>query len=82
MTKETVVALPRPSDFASTAGDSILRLPQVLARTGLSRSTLYALQKHNKFPKAVSLGGRAVGWLNSEISSWLAERAAARKEAA
>ncbi len=80
MTQETVLASPLTSDF--TAGDSILRLPRLIERTGLSRSTIYALQIHNKFPKAVLLGGRAVGWLDAEVSAWLEERAAARKEAA
>lgn len=82
MNQDTVLALPRSSDFAPMTGDSVLRLPQVIAKTGLSRSTLYALQKHNEFPKAILLGERAVGWLNSEIDLWLAERAAARKGAA
>lgn len=82
MNQETVLALPRASDFSPMGGDSILRLPQVVTKTGLSRSTIYALQKHGEFPKAIQLGGRAVGWLSSEISQWLAERAAARKEAA
>jgi prophage regulatory protein len=80
MNKETVLTFPHSSGHMAV--DSILRLPQVVAKTGLSRSTLYVLQKHNEFPKAIQLGGRAVGWLNSEVSQWLAERAAARKEAA
>jgi len=50
---------------------SILRLPAVLARTGLSRSTIYLRISEGRFPKPVSLGGRAVGWVEAEINAWL-----------
>jgi prophage regulatory protein len=52
----------------------ILRLPAVKTCTGLSRSTIYLRVAEGTFPKAVSLGGRAVGWLESEIQGWLEER--------
>ena len=48
---------------------AILRLPQVMARTGLSRSTIYLRISQGKFPKQVKLGGRAVGWLESKIDN-------------
>jgi prophage regulatory protein len=62
--------------------DSILRLPAVKTRTGLSRSTIYLRVSQGAFPRPVSLGGRAVGWVEAEIQSWLAERIAARRKAA
>jgi prophage regulatory protein len=46
--------------------DSILRLPAVKTRTGLSRSTIYLRVSQGKFPRPVSLGGRAVGWVEEE----------------
>lgn len=50
----------------------ILRRKQVEARTGLSRSTIYARMAENSFPRPVNLGGgRAVGWLEAEINTWL-----------
>ena len=51
----------------------ILRLPAVMARTGLARSTIYFRIKHNTFPKQIKLGvgARASGWLCSEIEDWL-----------
>ena len=49
----------------------ILRLPNILARTGLSRSTIYQRVSDGVFPKPVSLGGRAVGWIESEVEEWL-----------
>lgn len=53
---------------------NILRLPAVKACTGLSRSTIYLQISEGRFPKAISLGGRAVGWLESEIQQWLEEK--------
>jgi len=53
---------------------AILRCPQVQKRTGLSRSTLYQYIKVGGFPKPVQLGLRAVGWLESDISDWIATR--------
>ena len=50
---------------------TILRLPAVKARTGLSRSTIYLRISQCSFPKPVSLGGRAVGWIEAEVSDWL-----------
>ncbi|MBT4159970.1 MAG: AlpA family phage regulatory protein, partial [Gammaproteobacteria bacterium] len=40
---------------------TILRLPTVKARTGLSRSSIYLKISQNQFPKSISLGARAVG---------------------
>ena len=53
---------------------NILRLPAVKASTGLSRSTIYLRVSEGTFPKPVSLGGRAVGWLDAEIQQWLQGR--------
>ena len=62
---------------------TILRLPEVKKSTGLSRSTIYLRITQGTFPRAVSLGGRAVGWLEAEIQEWLERRIeASRKPAA
>lgn len=59
---------------ANQARLSILRRKQVPARTGLSRSTIYLYIKAEQFPKPVALGPRAVGWIESEVSEWIAAR--------
>ncbi len=56
-----------------------LRLPEVLARTGLSRSTIYVRMAQGRFPRPVSLGGRAVGWIESELDEWMREWIAASR---
>ncbi len=53
-----------------------LRLPEVMERTGLSRSTIYVRLAAGRFPRPVALGGRAVGWIEAEIEEWVAERIA------
>jgi len=50
---------------------TIMRLPEVRRTTGLSRSTLYMRIAEGKFPRPINLGGRAVGWLQSEVEAWL-----------
>lgn len=54
---------------------TILRRKQVETRTGLSRSTIYARIAAGLFPSPIDLGGgRAVGWLESEIDQWVQSR--------
>ncbi len=53
---------------------AILRLPAVKTRTGLSRSTIYLRISENIFPRPISLGGRAVGWIEAEIDEWLEQQ--------
>nr|VFJ59750.1 MAG: transcriptional regulator, AlpA family [Candidatus Kentron sp. FW] len=50
---------------------NILRLPAVKAHTGLSRSSIYLRISEGRFPAPVSLGGRAVGWIEAEVDDWL-----------
>jgi prophage regulatory protein len=62
---------------------AILRRKQVEARTGLRRSTIYERVAEGEFPAPINLGARAVGWLESEVSAWIAARVAqSRKKAA
>lgn len=59
---------------------TVLRLPAVKARTGLSRSNIYQKMSEDKFPKPISLGSRAVGWIESEINDWLEKQIAASRK--
>lgn len=56
-----------------------VRLPEVKALTGLSRSTVYERIREGQFPKPVGLGGRNVGWVESEVSAWIEGRIAASR---
>ena len=58
----------------------ILRLPDVKARTGLSRSTIYLRLAEGSFPRPVSLGARSIGFVEAEIDAWVDERIRARPD--
>ena len=58
---------------------TMLRFPTVKARTGLSRSTIYLRISRGTFPAPVSLGGRAVGWIEAKVNAWLTARIAQRR---
>jgi prophage regulatory protein len=60
---------------------TILRLPAVKTRTGLSRSTIYLRVSQGTFPRPVSLGGRAVGWVEAEVQEWLQRQIEASRKA-
>lgn len=51
--------------------DRILKLPEVLECTGLSKSTLYRLINSGDFPKPVRLTSQRVGWLASQVQAWM-----------
>jgi prophage regulatory protein len=61
------------------AKSSFIRLEQVKARTGLSRSTLYAYIHAGRFPAPVTISDRCVAWVESEIDAWISERIASRR---
>lgn len=62
--------------------EKILRLPAVKALCGLSRSTIYGRIALGEFPKPISLGARSIGFLESEVSAWIAARIDASRKAA
>ncbi len=59
----------------------VLRRRQVEARTGLGRSSLYALIAGGQFPTPIRLSANTVGWLEHEIDGWIAERTKASRVA-
>jgi prophage regulatory protein len=78
----TAIELESPVDIiGSRTKHRIMRLPEVKAMTGLSRSTIYFRIALGTFPKQVSLGGRAVGWLENEIQEWLQRQIEASRQA-
>jgi prophage regulatory protein len=59
------------------SADSLIRLTEVLKRTGLSRTTLYELIKQGNFPRQIKLGRTSL-WSESEVSSFIEEAKAGR----
>ena len=56
------------------ASEVLLRLPQVRARVGLGRSTIYAAVAAGTFPRPVAIGARAIAWPSSSIDAWVADK--------
>ena len=56
----------------------ILRLPEVMARAGLSRASVYRGGREGRFPRPVKLTERASGWYEHEVDAWIEERASQR----
>lgn len=52
----------------------VLRLPQVCSVTGLCRSSIYQMEAEGRLPSRIKIGARSVGWIESEVQSWLRER--------
>lgn len=67
MTDETATATP-------LIERRILRRPEVEQKTGFKRAHIYTLMREGRFPKAIRLGIRAVGWDSAEVEAWIAER--------
>ena len=78
-TKKSTGTPDQPRDERTRAPTRILRLPEVMARTGLSRTTIYEWRVAGRFPQAVPLGTRNVGWIESELEAWIRERIAGRR---
>jgi prophage regulatory protein len=56
----------------------IIRLPEAIKKTGLSRATIYVLLARGEFPKQIKLSPRAMGFLESEVNAWIDAKAEAR----
>ena len=63
----------QPMERRTNPPTRFLRLPEVQARRGLSRSTICVRLDQGRFPRAVSLGA-AVGWIDAEVDEWIRER--------
>lgn len=53
---------------------SVVRIAEVIAQTGLPRSSLYEQVKKGTFPKPIRLGARSVGWRVKDVEAWIASR--------
>lgn len=56
----------------------LIRLPEVVARTGMGKSSIWARAKAGTFPQPVKLGPRTTAWVASEVDRWAADAVAQR----
>lgn len=69
--------LDAAADAAPAKGDAVsrlLRLPQVMNLTGLSKSTIHREMNAGKFPRRVRLTSRSIAWRESEVIEWIKAR--------
>ncbi len=60
----------------------LLRLPEVVSRTGLGKSTVWSLIAQGRFPRQVKLSARSSAWVASEVDQWAAKRITERDQMA
>src|SRR5262245_23762515 len=63
-----------PSPAAERRPDRFLRSHEVVARTGVSRTTIWRLERSGNFPARRRLSPNTVGWRESEVEEWIASR--------
>ena len=71
-------------DNKHTPQKRLIRLPEVLSRTGYGRTTIYRKMEEGTFPRSVKLGGppidprvfdsRAIAWIEYEVEQWMESR--------
>ena len=60
--------------------EKVIKLPAVMKISAGSRASIYKWMAEDKFPKSISLGGRAVGWVESEVFEWVNQRIEERNQ--
>jgi prophage regulatory protein len=73
------ITTPEPDQAPTTADpvgqpSRLIRFPGVRDRTGLSRSTVWRLERQGAFPKHRRISRNAVAWLEHEIEEWIQTR--------
>jgi len=53
---------------------ALLRFPDVKRRTGLSRSTMWRMERNGTFPKRIQLTVNTVAWREDDINRWVQAR--------
>ncbi len=54
--------------------NQIIRAPEVIAMVGMSRTTLWRMEREGTFPKRLQLSTRNVGWKRASVEQWIQER--------
>ena len=77
-------------NYSSKLKNRLIRLPEVLSRTGYGRTSIYRKMDEGTFPKSLKLGGpledsgkfdsRAIAWIEDEVDQWIQDRIEERQE--
>jgi prophage regulatory protein len=58
--------------------DYLIRLPEVMHQSGLSKAAVYAYMKRGDFPQNMKIGIRCSAWSLAEVQDWVRARIARR----
>ena len=82
--------MDRSKNSSSKSKNRLIRLPEVLSRTGFGRTSIYRKMDEGTFPKSLKLGGpledsgkfdsRAIAWIEDEVDQWIQDRIEDRQE--
>jgi prophage regulatory protein len=51
--------------------ERLIRLPEVIAKTGLSKTTIWRYEKSGLFPKRHKITSRTMAWKLSDIDAYI-----------
>ncbi|HEM8139920.1 TPA: AlpA family transcriptional regulator [Providencia rettgeri] len=60
----------------TTLKENLIRLPEVMRRTGYGKAWIYRLIEAGQFPKSVKIGTRSIAFIESEVDEWVANKIA------
>lgn len=60
-----------PIESVNTQWHGILRLPEVIRLTSLSKSSIYRLESLGQFPARIKLSASASGWRAEQVQEWI-----------
>ncbi|HGN1246064.1 TPA: helix-turn-helix transcriptional regulator [Providencia rettgeri] len=60
----------------TTLKENLIRLPEVMRRTGYGKAWIYRLIEAGQFPKSVKIGTRSIAFVESEVDEWVANKIA------
>jgi prophage regulatory protein len=61
-------------DFMTITDTKVIRFSELQKKIGLSRSTIFRLERDGKFPKHIQLGPKSTGWLMHQVDEWILSR--------
>lgn len=63
--------------------NNLLRMSEIMRRTGYGKAWIYRLISQGKFPRPIKIGTRAIAFVESEVDDWINQRIEeSRKEVA
>jgi prophage regulatory protein len=81
VTSTTSKPIPLPARLHCIQPAVLIRLPEVMRRTALGKTTVYGLIKSGNFPAQIPLGGKSVAFLEADVEQWIQQRIAAARGA-